>query len=115
MGLKRKLLLLVLLSIALLYTAGTAFGGQTMVLGVCQELVNMARGYEARAAQHAAIAKSLMVQIENSASRTRSTSTSGTVDNLFEQYDQHRQMEKKLRELYRRVSEEAEKCMKAAE
>jgi hypothetical protein len=45
-------------------------------------------------------------------SREKNAQTAAEVDRLFEEYDEHRAMERKLRELFRKLSQEADKCMK---
>jgi hypothetical protein len=88
---------------------------RTMYLGLCQELVNMARQYEARAANHARAAQNLMAQIESQARAPSSSATSAAMDHLFNLYDEHRAMETKLRQLYRKASREADKCLNTVE
>jgi hypothetical protein len=86
-----------------------------MMLGLCQELVNNARSYEQRAASHARAAKGIMSQIERTAKLEKTEQTIAAMDNYFQQYDQHRAMERKYRELYKRAADEAKKCMKSVQ
>lgn len=102
---------LVPLLTALAVTSGHC--DRTMYLNMCQELVNTARSYEARAAFHSRVAKNIMTQIEGQAKLPKNDATIQNIDNLFAQYDEHRAMESKLRELYRKWAEEADKCMQS--
>jgi hypothetical protein len=86
-----------------------------MYLGLCQEIVNNARSYEARANYHNQIAKSLMAQIENFAKLPKNSATAQAVDNLFASYEENRAMERKFLDLYRKSSLEADKCMQSAQ
>ncbi len=104
--------LLILIAVA---ATGPAFAQRTMFLGLCQELVNTARSYESRANYHGQVARSLMIQIENQAQAPKNHGTIQAMDNLFSQYDEHRALESKFRELYRKSTAEAEKCMKSVE
>jgi hypothetical protein len=92
-----------------------AAGERTMFLNLCQELVNSARSYEARASHHQRTAKNLQAQIENMARLPNNQATNQAIDTLFSQYDENRVMEAKFRELYRQSTEEAKKCMKSAD
>ncbi len=86
-----------------------------MVLNVCQELLNNARMYEARASNHNRAAKVIQTQIESMAKLPKNDGTIQAIDNLFAQYDQNRSLESKYRELYKQATEEANRCMKSAE
>ncbi len=98
--------------IALTAYGTPAFSERTQYLNLCQELVNSARSYEARASFHARQAKNIQSQIEAYARLPRDTSTSAAIDIFFSQYDENRVMEAKYRELYRQATEEAKNCMK---
>jgi hypothetical protein len=105
--------------VALVVTLVTAHTGigyceNPMHVNLCQELLNQARSYEGRASQHGQSAKGFMSQIEQQAKLPTSRQSISGMDQLFSQYDQHRSMENKFRELYKRTTEEAERCMKAA-
>ncbi len=116
MNLKSLFIVLTLFSVLLILPAGPAFSEErTMYLSVCQELVNQARNYEARAVAHSRIAKGFMNQIENLAKLPKNQGTIQAMDNLFSQYDQNRELERKFRELYRKSSDEAKQCMKSVE
>jgi len=99
-------------SLLLILAAGPAYPDRTLYLTVCQELVNQARGYEARAAFHNNVAKAYQMQIENLSKMPKNQGTISQMDTLFSQYDQNRLLELKFRELYRQASEEADRCMK---
>ncbi len=88
---------------------------RSMYLGVCQELVNTARAYEARSTYHNTIARSLQMQIESLAKLPKNQGTIMAMENLFAQYDQNRALENKFRALFRKANDEAERCMKSAE
>jgi hypothetical protein len=103
------------LALILFTTAGPAYCQRTVFLGLCQELVNTARSYEARANFQHQVCRNLMVQIENQAKLPKNTGTIQTMDNLFAQYDENRALERKYRELYRKASTEADACMKGAQ
>jgi hypothetical protein len=103
------------LALILVTTAGPAFCQRTLFLGLCQELVNTARSYEARANFHHQVSRTLMVQIENQAKLPKNNVTIATMDNLFAQYDENRALERKYRELYRKTTSEADGCMKGAQ
>jgi hypothetical protein len=115
MSLKSYFIVLALLFSLLLLITGPALGARTMYLGVCHELVSQARSYEARADFHNQVAKALAMQIENVAKLPKNQGTVAQMDNLFNQYDENRVLERKFRELYRSVSAEADQCMKNAE
>jgi len=99
-------------SLLLILAAGPAYPDRTLYLTVCQELVNQARAYEARASFHNNVAKAYQMQIENLAKMPKNQVTISQMDSLFSQYDQNRLLEIKFRELYRQGSEEADRCMK---
>ncbi|MCA1961228.1 MAG: hypothetical protein LDL33_10565 [Desulfomonile sp.] len=115
MSLKTPLIALTVFSLLLISAAGPAIGGRTVYLGVCQELVSQARAYEARANYHSQIAKSLTALIESQARLPKNAGTIQTMDNLFNQYDENRELERKFRELFRKASSDADQCMKNAE
>ncbi len=115
MGPKSAFIFIVLLSMTLIPLGGTAQAGNDMMLGLCQELMSKARSYEARAASHARSAKMLMGYIENTAKQPNNQGTNAAVDNYFAQYDQHRAMETKFMDLYRKTAEQAKQCMKSVE
>ncbi|MGD9818172.1 MAG: hypothetical protein AB7V04_05655 [Desulfomonilaceae bacterium] len=101
------------MSILLVTGPGQVFSDSGMALNVCQELVNNARAYESRATWHNRVCKNLMKQIENMSQGPKNPGTAQALETLFQQYDQNREMENKLRQLFRQTSEEAERCMKA--
>lgn len=115
MSLKSTTIILLFLSFALLSTAGPGHSQRTMYLNLCQELVSTARSYESRANYHSRAAGNLMIKIESYAKLPKNQSTIQAVDNLFSQYDENRALERKYRELYRKVAAEADGCMKDAE
>lgn len=115
MSLKSPLIALTVFSLLLLSAAGPAVGSRTVYLGLCQELVNQARAYEARANYHNQIAKSLTTIIEAQSKLPKTNGTIQVLDSLFNQYDEHRELERKFRELFRKASSEADQCMKNAE
>jgi hypothetical protein len=115
MNLRLPLLAFSMLTLIMFTTAGPALCQRTLYLGLCQELVNTARSYEARANFHHQVSKNLMLQIENQAKLPKNPATIATMDNLFAQYDENRALERKYRELYRKATREADQCMKAAE
>lgn len=115
MGRKSAYTLAAIFILSLFPGAGPVSSENAMLLGLCQELVNRARVYEARAAGHSRTSKALMQQIENAARLPKNQNTIAAVDNLFGLYDQHRSMELKYMELYRKAAEEAKKCMKSVE
>lgn len=102
-----------LLSILSVSGPGQVFSDSGMALNVCQELVNNARAYENRATWHNRVCKNLMQQIETMSKSPQNPGTSQALETLFQQYDQNREMENKLRQLFRQTSEEAERCMKS--
>ncbi len=108
---KTPVIILSLVGLLLIAAIGPAYGDRTAYLVVCQELVNRARAYEARANQANQIAKGLMSQIENLAKFPKNQSTVSGMDALFAQYDENRAMEQKFRELYRQAQDEAKQCM----
>lgn len=109
---KTRTVLFILTAALSLSMVVPAESGRGRFLSLCQELVNQARSYESRATHHANEARNLMVRIEQMGSREKSAQTAADLDRLFKDYDEHRAMEKKLRELFRSLSQEADKCMK---
>ncbi len=102
--------------LVIIFTApGLSLADNPMMMGLCQELVNNARSYEQRAAGHAITAKNIMAQIEAVAKQEKTEQTMAAMDTYFKQYDQHRAMERKYRELYKKATEEAKHCMKSLE
>jgi hypothetical protein len=95
--------------------ASTAFSQSTATLSVCNELLAMARAYQARAEAHNNLAKAYMTQIQNLAKFPKNDGTVQSMDTLFSQYDQNRQLESKFRGLYRDTAAQAEQCMKSAD
>ncbi len=59
---------------------------RTMYLNLCQEIVNSARSYEARATFHARVAKNVQMQIETMSRLPKDQAQSTAIDNLFTQY-----------------------------
>lgn len=115
MNLRYALVILAIFAVLMVAGVGTGQCERTLYLSVCQELVNSARSYEARAAHHNRVARGLQMQIENMAKLPKNQSTILALDNLFAQYDENRALENKFRELYRQATEESKKCMKSAE
>ena len=115
MNLKFALVVLAILSLLLLSATGPVHCARTLSLTVCQELVNSARGYEARSAYHNRVAKALMMQIQTMSKQPSNPGTVSAIDNLFSQYDENRVMEQKFMDLYRQVSDEANNCMKSVQ
>ncbi len=116
MALKSAFALHILIAALLMVGTGTPWAAENALhLNLCQELVGQARNYEARAAHHAVMAKTLRQQIEVHSSQVKSAALMSLVDNLFAQYDEHRAMENKFRDLCRKASDEAGKCMKSGE
>ncbi len=115
MNLKFALIVLAIVSSLLFSATGPVHCERTLSLTVCQELVNSARGYEARSAYHNRVAKAFMMQIENMAKQPKNQGTVAAMDSLFSQYNQNRVMEQKFLELYRQVSDEANNCMKSVQ
>jgi hypothetical protein len=54
-----------------------------------------------------------MSQIENTAKQEKTEHTMAAMDHLFQQYDQHRAMERKYRELYKKAADQAKQCMRS--
>jgi hypothetical protein len=54
-----------------------------------------------------------MQQIQNLSSMPKNPGTMQAIENLFQQYDQNRQMETQMRQLFRQYSEQAQQCMKS--
>jgi hypothetical protein len=113
MNLKRASI--ILFSLFCVLSSAPAPCERTMYLNLCQEIVNSARSYEARATFHARVAKNVQMQIETMAKLPKDQAQSTAIDNLFTQYDENRVLESKYRELYRQTSDEAKQCMKTAE
>jgi len=111
MNAKAPAIILALVALMVISAIGPAYGDRSTYLVVCQELVNRARAYEARANQANQVAKALMAQIENLAKYPKNQSTVNGMDSLFSQYDENRAMEQKFRELYRQAQDEAKQCM----
>jgi hypothetical protein len=112
MNLKSVLVILSVVSMLLILTAGSAQCQSVSGLNVCQELVSSARSYEARATYHSQIAKSLQMQIENVSKLPKNQGTALTIDQLFAQYDENRSLESKFRDLSRKATDDAKGCMK---
>jgi hypothetical protein len=112
MNLKPLIIPIAFFSLMLILAAGPAAADRTLYLTVCQELVNQARAYEARASFHNSVAKGYQMQIENLSKMPKNQGTISQMDILFSQYDQNRLLEIKFRELYRQSSDEADRCMK---
>lgn len=112
MHLKSALVFISLISMLPLFGAGPAHCETIAGLNVCQELVNAARSYEARASYHNQIARSFQMQIENVAKLPKNQSTVLTMDQLFAMYDENRALEQKFRDLYRKATDDAKNCMK---
>ena len=115
MSLRSVFVITALLSLLMVAGIGTAYCQGTAVLNVCQELVNSARSYEARATAHGRIAKALSAQIQTMSRQAKSEGTMAAIENLFQQYDENRALENKFRTLYRQATEESERCMKSAQ
>ena len=116
MGLKSAVLLKLSIAALLIIPAGTSWAAEkTLHLNLCQELVNQARSYETRAASHSSVAKTIRQQIEVHSAQAKTPGMMAVIDNLFAQYHEHRAMENECRDLARKTSEDARKCMKEAE
>lgn len=113
MNLRSAAIFLIILTCVL--NSVPVFAERTMYLNVCQELVNSARAYEARATFHARTAKNIQAQIETYSRMPKDSNISQMIDTLFAQDHENRVLETKFRDLYRQTSEEAKKCMKSAE
>jgi len=111
MNAKTPVIILALVALLIIAAIGPAYSDRTVYLVVCQELVNSARAYEARANLANQTAKGLVAQIENLAKYPKNQSTVSGMDALFAQYDENRAMEQKFRELYRQAQDEAKQCM----
>ncbi len=111
MNAKTPVIILALVVLMVISATGPAYSDRSAYLTVCQELVNRARAYEARANQANQVAKALMSQIESLAKYPKNQGTSNGMDALFAQYDENRAMEQKFRELYRQAQDEAKQCM----
>ncbi|MFC1835131.1 hypothetical protein ACFL2Q_10385 [Thermodesulfobacteriota bacterium] len=114
MNLKAKIILVALIA-AVISMSAPAQAQKAMYLGLCQELVNTARSYESRAEYHSRVAQGLKSQIEAWAKLPKNPGTIQGMDNLFSQYDEHRTLEQKFRELYRKATQESDKCMKSVQ
>lgn len=112
MSLRFIALLLLAISLLAFPSVTNVYSDNLMALNVCQELVNNARAYESRATWHNRVAQGLMQQIQNMAQLPKNQGTIQAMDNLFQQYDQNRQMENQMRQLFRQLSEQAQQCMK---
>jgi hypothetical protein len=106
------LLLITFLAVTVL-GSHSVYSDNTMAMNSCQEILNYARSYESRATWHNQVAKGLMQQIQNLASMPKNSNTLQAIENLFQQYDQNRQMETQMRQLFRQYSEQAQQCMKS--
>lgn len=115
MGHRTSLLAIFTFVVIILAPPCLSLAENPMMMGLCQELVNNARSYEQRAASHASAAKNIMVRIEAVAKQEKTEQTIAAMDTYFKQYDQHRAMERKFRELYKKATEEAKYCMKSLE
>lgn len=115
MNLKAAARLLIFLIMVTTLGTSPAIGGRQQFLGVCQELMNQARNYEARAVYHSQLCKALMQQIENIAKQPKNQAQMAAMDQYFAQYDENRVLESKFRELYRQSTEDAKQCMKSVE
>ncbi len=115
MNAKTPVIILALVALMMISGIGPAYGDRTGYLTVCQELVNRARTYEARANYSNQVAKALMAQIEALAKYPKNQATASGMDSLFSQYDENRAMEQKFRELYRQAQSEANQCMQQAQ
>lgn len=115
MSLRAPFIVATLLAVLTVIASGPAYCERTVYLSVCQELVNQARTYEARATAHGRIAKSLMAQIQSVAALPKSQATMASMDALFAQYDENRALEGKFQSMYRQATEESDKCMKTAQ
>jgi len=115
MGRKSLYILIALFTMTLFLGGRPVYCENAMLLNLCQELVSKARGYEARATSHARAAKNFMLHIENTAKLAKNQGTIAAMDNYFARYDQHRSMERKFMDLYRKTASEAKQCMKSVE
>jgi hypothetical protein len=91
----------------------TVYSDSAMALNVCQELVNTARSYQSRATWHTSVAQGLQQQIQTVAKQPQTAGTMQIMDNLFQQYDQNRQLATQMNQLYRQYSDQAQQCMKS--
>ncbi|MCL5123267.1 MAG: hypothetical protein M1511_01980 [Deltaproteobacteria bacterium] len=94
-------------------TTSTVYSDSSMALNVCQELINHARSYESRATWHTQVAQGLMQQIQSMSKQPQTPGVLQTIDNLFQQYDQNRQLASQMTQLYRQYSDQAQQCMKS--
>ncbi|MGC8657833.1 MAG: hypothetical protein ACP5U1_02060 [Desulfomonilaceae bacterium] len=91
----------------------TVYSDSSMALNVCQELINNARSYESRATWHTQVAQGLKQQIENMSKQPQTAGVLQTIDTLFQQYDQNRQLASQMTQLYKQYSDQAQQCMKS--
>jgi hypothetical protein len=115
MNLKSSYIVLALTVLLLISVSGPGPCQGQQVVTVCQELVNLAATYDARASYHRSVAKAYTVHIESLAKLTKTQATVQAMDNFFNLYDQNRALESKFKDLYRQTSEEAKRCMKSVE
>lgn len=113
MHLGKAAIFITTLAALILCTSGPAVSDRSMSLNLCQELVNYARSFEARANSHNHAAENIMRQIEHMSRQPKSEASRQAIENYFAQYDAHRTMAKKLEELFRKVTEEANDCMES--
>ncbi|MGC8604699.1 MAG: hypothetical protein ACP5VS_13590 [Desulfomonilaceae bacterium] len=106
-------LLLTFLLMALPVTNTVYSDSTTTALNVCQELVNQSRAYQSRATWHTSVAQSLKQQIQAMAKQPQTPAQIQAMDNLFEQYDQNRQLATQLTQLFHEYSDQAQQCMKS--
>lgn len=106
---------LLILTILVVTVSGNncVYSDNTMALNSCQEILNNARSCESRATWYNQVAKGLMQQIQNLSGMPKNPGTIQAIENLFQQYDQNRQMENQMRQLFRQYSEQAQQCMKS--
>ncbi len=110
----RFIALLIMTFLAITFSGNhCVYSDNTMAMNSCQEILNNARSYESRATWHNQVAKALMQQIQNLSSMPKNSGTMQAIENLFQQYDQNRQMETQMRQLFRQYSEQAQQCMKS--
>ncbi len=115
MSMKSLVIALVAITTIMIADLNVGYCDRTLYLTVCQELVNQARSYEARANQHGQVAKSYQMQIENLAKSPVNQGTVTAMDSLFAQYDQNRALERKFQQMFRDATAEADRCMKSAQ
>jgi hypothetical protein len=115
MNLKSAFIVFALTILLLVSVGGPGPCQGQQVVTVCQELVNLAASYDARASYHRQVAKAYTIHIESLAKLPKNTTTIQAMDNFFALYDQNRALEAKFKDLYRQTSEEAKRCMKSVE